>query len=420
MADTKNSYVILTFIIGHVYTRQEQLKTRCSPPGWLGMGGLSTAGQNALPTDSVWPQASRPSGGQSTQLAAPKSGHSVSSKFQQQADEAACPEVPGGQTERDRGFGRLDSTRRDALRHVPPRSLRSKPPDCWHKLGRSCLSSPLPAPERGAAAGETPRKEAALPAARRTGERPAVPAVGPRSPHGRARAPDRGRRAVLPPPLIPSARPPSSTGRARRPAAAWPAAGPGAGGRRRPRHGGPDPRQALAGRGAHLHPARRRLAAGRRRRGGGQQRHAGGGPPGTGNGAAAAAAAAAGRSGPGLGRRGGRGSGRWGREEEATGAGRAAQGPRGGAETPGRWRGAPGGPCGAAAAPGDASGAPILGREKSPPWLIAVNYRERRLTGCTWGAGRPAKGLRRSQAGWGSDSGVGVTGPRAEREPVGA
>lgn len=295
------------------------------------------------------------------------------------------PKVSGGRTEHGGA-----ATRRDALRHVPRRSLRSKPPDCWHKLGRSCPSSPPPAPESGAAALSNyvysilfPSREAALRAAQRQVSGRPVPAVGPGSPHGRVWALGRGRRAVPPPPRIPSARPPSSPGRARRPAAARPAAGPGAGGRRRPRHGGPAPRQAPAGRGAHLHPARRRLAAGRRRRGGGQQRHAGGGPPGTGNGAAVAAAAAGGRSGPGLGRRGGRGSGRWGREEEAAGAGRAAQGPRGGAGTPERWRGAPGGPWGAAAAPGDASGAPIVGREKSPPWLIVVNYRERRLTGRT-------------------------------------
>uniref|UniRef100_A0A8C9FD80 Uncharacterized protein n=1 Tax=Pavo cristatus TaxID=9049 RepID=A0A8C9FD80_PAVCR len=74
-------------------------------------------------------------------------------------------EVSGGRTHSGA------ATRRDALRHVPPRSLRSKPPDCWRKLGRSCPSSP-PHTERGAAAGETPSREAVLPAARRPGSVP--------------------------------------------------------------------------------------------------------------------------------------------------------------------------------------------------------------------------------------------------------
>ncbi|XP_021250723.1 39S ribosomal protein L1, mitochondrial, partial [Numida meleagris] len=66
------------------------------------------------------------------------------------------------------------ATRRDTLRHIPPRSLRSKSPDCWHKLGRLCPSSPLPAPEHRAAAGESPSGEAVLPAARRPGSPPAA------------------------------------------------------------------------------------------------------------------------------------------------------------------------------------------------------------------------------------------------------
>ena len=195
MADAKNSCVIVTFIIGHVHTRQEQLKTSCSPPGWLGVWGtelcLAPQGQNSHPTDRIWPRASCPSSGRSTQLVAPRSRHS---NFQQRADKAACPEVPAGQTERAQGFGRSDRTRRG--RHTagraPPCSAEKFTKQAPGLLAQTRTFVPVLASastrERGCGIKQLcifytiPLEGSGAPRRTTSGERPARPGGGPGEP----------------------------------------------------------------------------------------------------------------------------------------------------------------------------------------------------------------------------------------------